>query len=181
MLQIEIPEREFYDESTEQFGVLKKTTLNLEHSLISISKWEAKWHIPFFDSSKDYEQTIDYIKCMTLNKEIKPDSLVYKSLTRHDIQRINDYIQDPMTATKINETPGGRRQFQTVTSELIYYWMTQFNIPSSYEKWHINRLMTLIRVCSEESKPKKKMSRREIMAQNKALNAARKARLHTKG
>lgn len=181
MLSIEIPEREFYDESTETFSTLKRTVLNLEHSLISISKWESKWHVPFFNSEKDYEQTIDYIKCMTLNKEIKEDSLIYKSLTRKDIEAINAYITDPMTATKINDTPGGRNQPQVVTSELIYYWMVSFNIPSSYEKWHINRLMMLIRVCSEESKPKKKMTKREIMAQNKALNAARKARLHTKG
>lgn len=181
MLSIPIPKREYFDEATETFGEIKSMTLNLEHSLVSISKWEAKWHIPFFESEKNYEQTIDYIKCMTLNREIKDDSIIYKMLTRNDIEKINKYISDPMTATVIKETPGGRNRTQKVTSELIYYWMIQFNIPASFEKWHINRLMMLIRVCSEENKPKRKMSRKEIMAQNKALNAARKARLGTRG
>lgn len=181
MLSIEIPEKEFYDEAKEEFVSVKKTTLNLEHSLVSISKWEAKWHIPFFDSDKTPEQSLDYIRCMTLNREIKEDSLVYQALSVENVKKINEYISNPMTATTIKETSGSNNPGQRVTSELIYWWMISFNIPSSYERWHINRLIMLIRVCSEESKPKKKMSKREIMAQNKALNAARKAKLHTKG
>lgn len=182
MLNIEIPEREYFDEKTELFGTVVGKTLHLEHSLISISKWEAKWHTPFFDSEKTNEQTLDYIRCMILNREIDEDGklLYVKFLTAKDVQAINDYINDPMTATVITDD-GKRGRNQKVTSELIYCWMAQFNIPAEYEKWHINRLIMLIRVCGEENKPKKKMSRKEIMAQNKALNAARKARLNTKG
>lgn len=180
MLKIEIPEREYYDNKTERFGTIKGTTLYLEHSLISISKWEAKWHIPFFDSEKTNEQTIDYIRCMILNREIDEKSFYINLLTVDDIKKINEYINDPMTATVISDD-GKRGRNQKVTSELIYCWMIQFNIPAEFEKWHINRLIMLIRVCGEENKPKKKMSRKEIMAQNKALNAARKAKLNTRG
>lgn len=180
MLTIKIPEREYFDETTETFGTVKGVTLNLEHSLISISKWESKWHIPFFESKKTAEQTMDYIRCMVINREIPEDSTILNFLTREDIEKINKYINDPMTATTIRDD-GKKGRSQIITSELIYYWMTQYNIPSQFEKWHINRLITLIRVCSEENKPKKKMTKREIMAQNKALNAARKARLGTKG
>lgn len=180
MLKIEIPEREYYDERIERFGRIKATTLYLEHSLISISKWEAKWHIPFFESEKTPEQTMDYIRCMILNREIDEKADVLNFLTQQDVEKINTYINDPMSATTIKDT-GGRVNPQKVTSELVYYWMIQYNIPSDFEKWHINRLIMLIRVCSEESKPKKKMSRAEIMAQNRARNAARKARLNTKG
>ena len=182
MLRIEIPEREFFDDETERFGKVKATTLYLEHSLISISKWEAKWHIEFFESDKTVEQTLDYIKCMILNREIddKTMTLYLNSMTEDDVKKINDYINDPMTATTIKDD-GRRGRTQKVTSELIYCWMVQYQIPFECEKWHINRLIMLIRVISEESKPKKKMTKREIMAQNKALNAARKARLGTRG
>lgn len=180
MLSIEIPEREFFDEKTEQFGRIKATALNLEHSLISISKWEAKWHIPFFESEKTTEQTIDYIRCMVINREIPDDSIIFSFLTQDDVDKINAYINDPMTATSIKGQENHAKD-QFVTSELIYYWMIQYNIPHEFEKWHINRLITLIRVCSEENKPKKKMSRQEIAAQNKARNAARRAKLGTKG
>lgn len=180
MLKLELPEREYFDEKTETFGKTKALTLYLEHSLISISKWEAKWHIGFFDSEKTMEQTFDYIKCMILNREIDDKSGILNALSESDIRKINDYIADPMTATTIKNT-GGRNRPQRITSELIYCWMVLYNIPFECEKWHINRLIMLIRVISEESKPMKKMSRKEIMAQNKALNAARKARLGTKG
>lgn len=182
MLRIKIPEREYFDERTERFGTIKATTLYLEHSLISISKWEAAWHIPFFDGDKTNEQTLDYIRCMILNREIDDDDKPFyvNLLSADDIKKINDYISDPMTATSITDN-GEHGRNQKVTSELIYCWMVQFNIPAEFEKWHINRLIMLIRVCGEENKPKKKMSRKEIMAQNKALNAARKARLNTRG
>lgn len=180
MLSLEIPEREYFDEETETFGRIKAMTLNLEHSLISISKWEAKWHIAFFDSEKTSEQTMDYIRCMVMNREIPEKSPVLSFLTKEDVEKISAYINDPMTATTIKDD-GKRGRNQKVTSELIYYWMVQYNIPSQYEKWHINRLLMLIRVCSEENKPPKKMSRQEIMAENKIRNAARKARLRTRG
>lgn len=181
VLVLEIPGMEAWNEETEEFITFKPVRLQLKHSLISISKWEAKWHIPFFETEKTYEQIISYIQCMTLNPDVKDDSLVYSQLTQENIEEIKAYLEDPMTATTIKTNDKGGRNSQIVTSELIYCWMIQFGIPHEFEKWHISRLITLIRVCSEENKPKKKMSRSEIMAQNKALNAARKARLNTRG
>lgn len=181
MLPIHIPRGEFWDERSERFVYTKETTLKLEHSLISISKWEAKWGLPFFDTEKTEEQSLDYIRCMTLNTDVDP--LVYYKLTPKDGDRINEYISSPMTATTISDlsTKQSKRNSERITSELIYYWMFSFNIPIETEKWHINRLIMLIRVFSEKNKPQKKMTQKEVMEQNKALNAARKAKLNTKG
>lgn len=181
MLQIHIPKGEFWDEEHERFFYTKETVLKLEHSLISISKWEAKWGVPFLETKKDGEQSLDYIRCMTLNTDVDP--LVYYRLTEEDGQKINDYIAAPMTASTISDMAGKnqKRTSELITSELIYYWMFSFGIPMATEKWHFNRLIMLIRVFSEKSKPQKKMTKKEIMEQNKALNAARKAKLNTKG
>lgn len=179
MLDIVIPETELWDERNNKVIFVKRTELHLEHSLISISKWEAKWGLPFFDSEKTDEQLFNYIECMVTNKSVDPN--VFKALSYSNIKAINDYIAAPMTATTINSTDKQRTSSERVTSELVYYWMTAFNIPHEYEKWHINRLITLIRVCSEKNKPPKKMSTQEIHAQNAARNAARRAKLHSKG
>lgn len=179
MLKITIPSQEVWDDETNRMYYTKEVTLRLEHSLISISEWESKWCKPFFEESKTDEELLDYIRCMTIDKNIDPT--VYNFLTRENIEAINAYIAAPMTATVIKETPGSRRKQERITSEVIYYWMISFQIPVEFEKWHINRLIMLIRVCSEYNKPNKKMSRREIFEQNKALNAARRARLGTKG
>lgn len=176
-------EKEIWDPKKEQFITLreiKPIDLKLEHSLISISKWEAKWHTPFISkTSHTEEQTIDYIKCMNLNPDIKDD--VYDLLTAEDIKVISDYITDPMTATTISDAPGSKKSNETVTSELIYYWMTALQIPFACEKWHLNRLLQLIAVCNAKNTPPKKMSKKEIMERNKSLNEARKAKYHTKG
>lgn len=180
MLPLFVKGQEFWDEEHEQFVYGSDVTLKLEHSLISISKWESKWMVPFFESEKTSDMVKDYIKCMTLNSNVDPS--VYDRLTLKNIDEINEYIASPMTASTIKETKKGpSRTSEIITSELIYYWMTAFNIPAEYEKWHLNRLIMLVRICSEKSKPPKKMSAREIMAQNKALNAARKKALGTKG
>ena len=181
MLIIKIPPLDGWDERREEFVKIPGGTLRLEHSLISISKWEAKWHKPFFETEKTEEEILSYIRCMSLTPEEREDPRLYSMLTAENINEIKNYLEDPMTATTIKETPGAKKNTQYVTSELIYCWMIQYGIPHEFEKWHISRLITLIRVCSEENKPKKKMSRNEIMAQNKAINAARRARLHTKG
>lgn len=178
MLKITIPSQEVWDEEKNQMYYTKETTLRLEHSLISISEWESKWCVPFFEESKTEEQVLDYVRCMTIDKNVDPN--VYRFLTVDNIEAINSYISAPMTATTIRETAGSRRR-ERITSEVIYYWMIAFNIPVEFEKWHINRLIMLIRVCSEYNKPNKRMSRREVYEQNKALNAARRARLGTKG
>ena len=180
-LILEIPPMEAWDETREEFVNFSGGVLKLKHSLISISNWEAKWHIPFFETEKTYEQTISYIQCMTLNEKMSDDPMIYRQLTRENIDEIKAYLDDPMTATTIKEEKGKGGLGQKITSELIYCWMIQYNIPHEFEKWHISRLITLIRVCSEESKPKKKMKRNEIIELNRARNAARKAKYNTKG
>lgn len=182
MLYITIPENELFDEMTSKFIKIKETKLCLEHSLVSISKWEAKWKVPFLDNAnqKTAEQTLDYIKCMTLTQNVDP--LVYLGLSEENLKQISDYIEDPRTATTINDKnrKSNARRGQIITSEVIYGWMVGYQIPVQFEKWHISRLLTLIRVCEANNNPKK-MSKREVMAQNRALNAQRKARHHTRG
>lgn len=181
MLQITVPASEFYDESTEEFVEIKEQTLTMEHSLISISKWEAKWKKPYLsDEKKTSEELLDYFKCMTVTPS-KVNPLVYSALTQENLKEISDYIQDSMTATTINGTKrGGRREIWT--SEVIYYYMIAQNIPVEFEKWHINRLITLIQVCAIKNNPnQKKMSRAAIARQNHAINAARRKKYGTRG
>lgn len=179
MLQITIPTmNDLWDERNQQFLSIKETTIQLEHSLLSISKWESKWNKSFINTKdKTEDELIDYIKCMTITKNVDPN--IYACLTAENIQEIVNYINAPMTATTIRDT--GKSNHEIVTSELIYYWMISLNIPVKFEKWHLNRLITLIRVCSIKNQPAKKMSRGEIMQRNAALNAARKKRWNTKG
>lgn len=189
MLEITVPGGEYWDETKEEFLFTKPVTLQLEHSLISISKWEAKWHEPFFEkdavktgntTNKTDAQVLDYIRCMTINKIHDPD--VYRRLSGENVRMINDYISNPMTASVINSPDDKlKRSTEFVTSELIYYWMIAFNIPVEFEQWHINRLIMLIRICSEKNKPQKKLTPRQIAERNRARNEARKAKLHAKG
>ena len=181
MLQIKIPlTDEGWDEEKQEFVEPAYKVLQLEHSLISISKWESKWCKSFFSrQAKTYEETIDYIKCMTITKNV--DKEVYSRLTRSNIDQINKYIEAPMTATYFSEEKNGQQSRETVTSELIYYWMIALNIPFECQKWHFNRLVTLIKVCNIKNQPPKKMSKSAIMSRNAALNAARRKQLNTKG
>lgn len=179
MLQITIPAAEFFDESSDQFIQTKETVLTLEHSLLSLSKWESKWNKAFLSKEdKSFEETIDYIKCMTLTKNVDPN--LYLGLTKKNIEEINAYIAAPMTATHINKREHKINR-ETTTSELLYYWMISLGIPFECQKWHLNRLITLIEVCSIKSQPAKKMSKGAIMRQNAALNAARRKKLNTTG
>lgn len=181
MLVITIPAIEAFDDEKQEFVILaKEQTLQLEHSLVSLSKWESKWCKVFLSKDeKTEEETIDYIKCMTITQNVNPD--VYNRLTRSNIQDINKYIEAPMTATTFyNDNQKGRGR-ETVTAELIYYWMIALNIPMECQKWHLNRLLTLIRVCNIKNTPPKKMSKKEIMNRNAALNAARRKQLGSKG
>lgn len=181
MLQICVPGIESWDERTEEFITGPETVISLEHSLISISKWESKWHRAFLGKQQPKgEELMDYIKCMTITPNIKNE--VYDRLTRQNIDDILNYINDPMTATTITERDGGKRRgSEIITSELIYYWMVAMQIPFECQKWHINRLLTLIRICSIKNQPDKKMSKRSTMQQNAALNAARRQKLHSRG
>ena len=181
MLEITIPATELWDEINEEFIATKEQTLRLEHSLVSLSKWESKWCKPFLSkTNKTDEEMLDYVRCMTLTQNVHDE--VYRCLTDDNIRKIYEYIDAPMTATWFNDdkTKKGTSREQT-TSELIYYWMIAFNIPFECQKWHLNRLLTLIRVCNIKHQPPKKMSKRDIMSRNAALNAARRNKLHTKG
>lgn len=180
MLQITIPSIELWDERKQEFTTTKEYVLQLEHSLVSISKWESKWNKVFLSKEeKTNEETIDYIKCMTITQNI-PDE-AYRCLTKNNIDQVIDYISAPMTATWFSKTkPTGVNREQT-TSELIYYWMISLNIPFECQKWHLNRLLTLIRVCNVKNTPPKKMSKRSIMQRNAALNAARRKQYNTTG
>ena len=179
MLEIKIPESESFDNEKQEFIKEKEITLHLEHSLISISKWESKWNKPFLNNKieKTSEEVFDYVKCMTINKV---DNSVYFKLTQEDMNKISRYITASMTATTFLKTQkSGNRE--VITNEIIYYWMISLNIPFECEKWHLNRLLTLIQVCSIKNSPKKKMSKAEIMARNRELNSQRKLNLGTKG
>lgn len=181
MLQIKIPlSQEGWDEQKQEFVEPKVQVLQLEHSLVSLSKWESKWCKPFLSkSNKTSEEILDYIKCMTVTQNVKPE--VYDHLTRENIDQINAYIEAPMTATTFTDDKTGKNSREIVTSELIYYWMIALQIPPEYQKWHLNRLLTLIRVCNVKNAPPKKMSKRDIMSRNAQLNAARRKQLNTKG
>lgn len=181
MLTITVPiSPEGWDETKQEFVEPKSQILQLEHSLISLSKWESKWQKPFY-SKKEMtdEEALDYIKCMTLNKTVDPD--VYNHLTRENIDDVMKYIGNPMTATTFRKDDKSQNNRETITSELIYYWMIASNIPFECQKWHLNRLITLIRVCSIKNSPPKKMNKREIMSRNAALNASRRKQLNSKG
>lgn len=180
MLQITIPGDELWDESRGIFIPVKEQTLQLEHSLVSISKWESRWCKAFFSTKeKTREETVDYIRCMTLTQNVKPE--VYFGLTEKNFEDVERYIKAPMTATTFHSPKDGMPSRDIVTSELIYQWMIALNIPFECQKWHINRLLTLIRVCEIKNSPQKKMSRGEIMRRNTALNEARRKKLNTKG
>lgn len=186
MLQITIPAVEYeelWDENKEEFIPVpkqKEQVLQLEHSLISISKWESKWCKAFFSKKeKTYEESIDYIRCMTLTPNIKPDA--YYRLGDTEFNLIREYMEAPMTATVVNDSGPRKRKNEIVTSELIYYWMIALNIPIECQKWHISRLLMLIRVCNAKNEPAKKMSRKDIMSRNAAINAANRKKYKSKG
>ena len=179
MLQLSIKGKEIWDDFKLEFIYTDDEILELEHSLVSISKWEAKWCKPFFSKKeRTYEETIDYIKQMTLNN---PDNDIYKRLSYENLKEIEEYINSPCTATYIYENKENSPSRETVTSELIYYWMIIFNIPAEYQYWHLNRLMMLIRVCEIKSKKPKTMGKGALMRRNSALNAARRKKYNTRG
>lgn len=183
MLQITIPATEMYDEVNNEFITVKEQTLELEHSLVSLSKWEAKWCKPFLTKDqKTVEETVDYIQCMTLTPNV--DSDVYKYIPMYPtlMKEINDYIAAPMTATWFSDAQKrGKSSSEQTTSELIYYWMVALTIPFECQHWHLNRLLTLVQICNLKNQPSKKMSKREILSRNKALNDARRQQLNSKG
>lgn len=172
---------EAYDESTGKFITVKKQTLVLKHTLVSISKWESIFKKPFIsDKQMSIEELQEYIKCMTLTQNVDPN--VYKVIPNDILNEIVMYMNDPMSATWFSDNaPKQAKTGEVVTSELVYYWMTALNIPMACEKWHFNRLMTLIRIAGEKNQPPKKMSKNDILKQNRALNAKRRAKMRSRG
>lgn len=159
---------------------MKAQTVELEHSLLSIAKWESKWHKPYLSmEAKTEEESLDYIRCMCLTRNVDPT--VFRALTRENVKAISDYIADPMTATTFNRKDK-RRSREIITNELVYFWMANFSIPfDPCQKWHFNRLMTLIEIAAIKNEPPKKMGTRDILKQNAMLNAQRRAKLGTRG
>ena len=183
MLTITIPESELYDEANNKFIPVPETKLILEHSLVSLSKWEQKWEKPFLGKDRrTTEETLDYIKCMTISPEEVSDT-VYDSLNDFLTKQVSEYIDAKMTATWFSETPGKKENSsETVTAEIIYYWMIALNIPFEVQHWHLNRLLTLIRVVNIKNDPKKTMMpQRDVVADQRRLNEERRAKFATKG
>lgn len=183
MLILDIPSEEFFIPETNEFVVIKGRTIQIEHSLLSLSKWESKWKKPFLkkDPNRTLEQTQDYVRCMTLTQNVDPK--VYLNLNNQLIEMVNNYINDPHTATTFSKSQEPKKGInrETVTSELIYYWMVTLNIPFECQKWHLNRLLTLIEVCNVKNTPPPKLSKRERAMQWSAENARRRAKLKSKG
>lgn len=182
MLTVTVPGYEYYDERNNRFGQTKTTTLTLEHSLISLSKWEEKWQKPFLEKDdKTMEQCVDYVRCMTLTQNVDP--MVYYGLTTENFNQINKYIEAPMTATWFSKKESKQFNREVVTAEIIYYWMIALNIPFECQKWHLNKLLTLVRVCNIKNTPPKKTkgNKRAMLEQRAALNRARLERMHTTG
>ena len=180
MLQIRLERQEFFSEADEKFIVVPETIVCMEHSLVCISKWESKWHKPFLNKdAKTPEELMDYFRCMIVRPT--PDDKIVGALFDFHLAEIMAYIEDSMTATWFNEKENKKFGREIVTSEVIYYWMTALNIPFECEKWHLNRLLTLVRICNIKNQPPKKMGKKGTMQSNKALNAARRGRMGSKG
>ena len=182
MIRILLPEKELYDEVNNKFIYLPSRELILEHSLVSISKWESKWHKSFLNTDdKSFDEVMDYIKCMSV-EELEDENDLYR-LSEENVSDINAYIQDSMTATTFSDFSDNKntKSREIITSEIIYYWMIANNIPFECQYWHLNKLLTLIKVCSIKNSPEKKMSTSEILSRNKALNAARRKKMNSKG
>lgn len=178
MYRLVLPSSEYFDSVNNEFITVPGKTYKLEHSLISVSKWEAKYHRPFLSPTKGpntRQEVLDYISCMSISEEIDP--MILRSMSNAKVQEVMEYINNPMTATTFNEKNSNRRKAASntfMTSEVIYWQMASFGIPYECEKWHLNRLLTLIRVCDEKGQPAKKMSQNDILRQYAGVNAKRR-------
>ena len=187
MLVLKLEGEELWSDELQEFTNSEPIEVKLEHSLVSINKWESKWHVPFLgkEHEKTPEEMLDYIRFMILTKNVDDDVVRRIASSTDAMTKIKDYMNDSMTATVFSKQQQAQARIhqggEFITAELIYYWMVALQIPFECEKWHINKLLTLIQVCNLKNTPPKKMSKQDIYAQNRALNAARRAKYHTKG
>ena len=180
MLKLVLSGDEVYDELTSEFKTINLKTVELEHSLLSLSKWESKYEKPFLSTTeKTNEEVIEYVKLMIISPDV-PENIV-DEMSQKNLDDINDYINSKQSATTFGLMPETKGKGETITAELIYYWMVTFNIPFECENWHINRLFSLIRICNIKNSKPKKMSRQEIAQRNRALNEQRRKELNTSG
>ncbi len=185
MLTITIPDKEYFNELTEEFVYIKGATIQMEHSLISLAKWESKWKKAFLDRIEKLtpEEMIDYFRCMAISSKVDETIFVtiWNDISLRD--KVMGYINDSMSAVKFKDDTDGPHSSikDSLTSDLIYYWMVANNIPFECEKWHVNRLITLVRICGIKNGGGKRMSNADIIRRNRALNAARRSKLHSKG
>lgn len=180
MKYLTVKGREFYDSENNQFIDVKTQTIQLEHSLVSISKWEARWKKPFLSKkTMSVEETVDYIRCMTITQNVNP--YLYFCIDDDNVKEVTAYIYDPMTATWFSKDEKRSPNRAVFTSEVIYWQMITLGIPFECQKWHLNRLLTLIRVCNEKNASPQKLSGRELANSNRALNAARRKKYNSRG
>lgn len=182
MLEINVPKVDLYDESSGEFITIRGQTIKLEHSLVSLAKWESIWKRAFLIPKQKMTpaETISYIKCMTITQNVNP--AIFHEIYRSRLKEVFDYIEETFSATTFNKRDKKRMiNREIITAEIIYFWMTSFNIPFSCEKWHLSRLLTLINVCNIKNQTPKKMSKAEILRRNHSLNQARRALLNTPG
>lgn len=180
MLTITVKGKEFFDQETSKFVSVDNTIVQLEHSLVSLSKWESKFQKPFLGSAeKTKEEILWYFYFMVISPGVDPE-IVFK-MSQENYEEINAYIASRETATTFPLHPEKRGRGETITAELIYYWMLTLNIPLACEAWHLNKLFTLIRVTNIKNAKPKKMSAAEIAARNREINAQRRKELNTTG
>lgn len=179
MPKFTILDQEWFDEEKNEFVAPVLAEVNMEHSLVSLSKWESKWELPFFgDKEKTPEQVLDYMHMMCLDPV---DPSIFEQMNQRSASEISKYIESKQTATWITESKEGKSSSEKITSELIYYWMVTLQIPFECQYWHINRLLTLVKVCNAKNQPEKKMSRKEIAERNRELNKQRREQMKSSG
>ena len=180
MLTITIPPSELFDEARSEFLTTPGATIVAEHSLLALSKWESKFKRPLLASPEfSLEDLKSYFECMCFTPDVPSE--VFQNANSATLSRVSEYLMDPHTATTVPRSKGSTLDRETVTSELIYYWMVALNIPFETETWNLNRLITLIEVCNHKSQKPKKTSRAELYSRNRELNRQRRAKYSTKG